>query len=281
MEVLTLGDNCVDVYLEQGIGYPGGGPVNTAVYLARAGVRVAYAGAVGDDSSGRLLLGSLALEGVDTSLVQVLSGVTNLAYVRQVDGDRTFLGTRKGVRSQFRWQEIPRAVLTTARVIHTTVDGGVNDLLPLLPRGQIFLTHDFSRKFGPEHRELLPFIYAAFASVAHMTEREATELARDWLDHGTRIVVLTRGKHGSLAVTKEAVFTCGIHDVPVVDTLGAGDAFIAGYIHGLLHDEPPQRSLERGRDLAAEALQGFGAFGHGVSLGSLELAGDVLAWKRA
>lgn len=281
MEVLALGDNCIDVYVEQGIGYPGGGSVNTAVYLARAGLDVAYAGAVGDDPSGRHLIRSLAEEGVDTSWVQVLSGLTNLAFVRHVDGDRTFLGTRRGVRSQFRWQQIPVSVCVGARVIHTTVDGGVNDLLRLLPRGKVLVTYDFSRKFTPEHQDLLPFVHVVFASAAHLTESEAIELAQGWLGRGSRIVVLTRGEHGGLAVTGEGVFNCGILDVPVVDTLGAGDAFIAGYIHGLLHDEPAHLCLERGRDLAAEALQGFGAYGHGVSLEALGLAREVLSWKQA
>lgn len=280
MEVLALGDNCIDVYLEQEIGYPGGGPLNTAVYLARVGVKVAYAGAVGDDPSGRHLLRSLAVEGVETSLVQVLPGLTDLAFVRHVGGDRIFLGTRRGVRSQFRWRQIPGAVLTTARVIHTTVDGGVNDLLPLLPKGKVLVTYDFSRKFKPEHRDLLSCIHVAFASAAHLSESEAVDLAQDWLGWGSQAVVLTRGEHGSLAVTGEGVFTCGVVDVPVVDTLGAGDAFIAGYIQGLLHDEPVQRRLERGRDRAAEALQGFGAYGHGVRLEALGLVGDVFSWKR-
>lgn len=280
MDVLAIGDNCIDVYVDQGIGYPGGGPVNTAVYLAKVGVKAAYAGAVGDDPSGRLLLTSLAEERIDTSWVQVLSGPTNLAFVRHVNHDRTFVGTRPGVRSQFRWQQIPMSICTSARVIHTTVYGRVNDLLPHLSGERVLVTYDFSREFSPEHRDLLRFIHVAFASAAHLTETETRKLAEDLLGHGTSTVVLTRGEHGSLAVTEEAVFKCGVLDVPIVDTLGSGDAFIAGYIHGLLHNEPVQLCLERGRDMAARALQCFGAYGHGMDLKALELTSDVLAWKK-
>jgi sugar/nucleoside kinase (ribokinase family) len=119
----------------------------------------------------------------------------------------------------------------------------------------------------------------AFVSAAHLTEPQALDWAGRWLERGAHTVVLTRGDHGSLAVTAEAVFRCGIREVPVIDTLGAGDAFIAGYICGLLRNESIQSCLERGRDLGAEALQRFGAFGHGVSLDALGITGEALAWK--
>jgi len=279
MEVLAIGDNCIDVYLDQGAGYPGGGPVNTAAYLSRVGVKVAYAGAVGEDPSGRLLLSSLVEEGVDTSWVQVLPGLTNLAFVRHVNHDRTFVGARAGVRSQFRWQQIPMSVCTSARVVHTTVYGGVNDLLPHLSKRKVLVTYDFSREFSPEHYDLLPFVGVAFASAAHLTELETLEVAEDLLDHGASTAVLTRGEHGSLAVTRGVTAKCDALNVHVVDTLGSGDAFIAGYIHGLLRDEPIRSCLERGRDMAAESLQSFGAYGHGMDLEALGLASDVLPWK--
>jgi len=280
VEVLTLGDNCIDVYVEQGMGYPGGGPVNTAVYLARAGVGAAYAGAVGDDPSGRHLIASLVEEGVETSWVQVLPGPTNLAFVRHVDGDRVFGGTRPGVRSRFRWQRLPTSAYTNVRVIHTTVDGGVDDLLSVLPDGHGLVTYDFSRKFTPEHQGLLPLIGVAFASAAHLADRDALALVRDWLARGSRVVVLTLGARGSLAADGHGVFTCGTLDVPVVDTLGAGDAFIAGYIHGLLRRDPVPACLARGRDAAARALGSFGAFGRGVSVEALGLEGEVSSWTR-
>jgi len=279
MEVLALGDNCIDVYVEQGMGYPGGGAVNTAVYLSRAGVEVAYAGAVGNDPSGRLLLRAMNEEGIDASWVEILPGVTDLAFVRHTNGDRGFLGTRPGVRSQFRWQRIPMSVYESARVVHTTVDGTANELLPHL-RGRVTVTYDFSRKFTPAHENLLPCLDVAFASAAHLTERQALDLAQHWLARGSHTVVLTRGDRGSLAVTQDAVFSCGIREVSVIDTLGAGDAFIAGYIHGLLRNESVQSCLERGRDLSARVLQRLGAFGHGVSLDILGIAEEALVWKQ-
>jgi len=280
VEVLTLGDNCLDVYLARGMAYPGGGPVNTAVYLARAGIRAAYAGAVGDDPGGRYLVRSLQEEGVETSWVQVFPGRTNLTFVRHVQGDRVFAGTRPGVRSQFRWQALPTSAYTEARVIHTTVDGGVDDLLPVLPDGHGIVTYDFSRKFTPARRPLLPLIDVVFASAAALTERTALAQASKWLADGGRVVVLTMGHRGSLAVDKRGVYRCSAPAVRVLDTLGAGDAFIAGYIQGVLRDESVQVCLERGREVAAEALGCYGAFGHGVSLDAVRLAGEGAAWTR-
>lgn len=279
MKVLALGDNCIDVYVDQRLGYPGGGPVNTAVYLARAGVEVAYAGAVGTDTSGRHILQALQQERVDTRWVQVLSGNTNLAFVSHRSGDRSFLGSRPGVRSQFRWQEIPLSAIAQFQLVHTTVDGYVNDLLPTLRASHTLVTYDFSSKYRPEHAALLPFIDVAFVSAAHLSQHEAIQLGRDWRERGARTVVLTRGAEGSMAVDARGVHECGILEVPAVDTLGCGDAFIAGFIHGLLREEEVARCLERGRDAAAQALQVYGAFGYAAGLDDLDLGKEVAPWK--
>lgn len=279
MKVLALGDNCIDVYVDQQLGYPGGGPVNTAVYLARAGVEVAYAGAVGNDASGRHILQALQQEQVDTGWVQVLPGNTNLAFVTHKGGDRTFLGVRPGVRSQFRWREIPLSAITQSQLVHTTVDGYVDGLLPSLQVSRTLVSYDFSGKYKPKHAALLPFIDVAFASAAHLSRQEALRLGRDWLKRGVRTVVLTRGKEGSIAVDAREVHECGILEVPAIDTLGCGDAFIAGFVLGLLQQEDIARCLERGRDAAAQALQVYGAFGYGASLDDLGLEREVLPWK--
>lgn len=274
-QVLAVGDNCVDVYVDRGLGFPGGGPVNTAVYLARLGVAVAYAGAVGDDASGRLITDSLNQEGVDTSLVQVYPEHTNLAFVRHQDNDRVFLGVKRGARAKFRWQQIPTGLLNRVQVVQTTLDGMVNDFLPHIPRSTAQVIYDFSNRYGPEHQALLPFIDIAFASTSELAEADAIVLGRRLLELGAKTAVLTRGEQGSLALQGDQIFRCGIRTVAVTDTLGCGDAFIAGYIGGLLSEKHIQACLELGRDTAAEAIGVLGGYGYGQALQNLDLENEM------
>lgn len=57
--LVAVGDNCVDYYVQTRTGYPGGNPVNVAVYFTRLGGRAAYIGAVGTDEGGALICDGL------------------------------------------------------------------------------------------------------------------------------------------------------------------------------------------------------------------------------
>lgn len=276
--VLAIGDNCVDVYVHQGIGYPGGGPVNVAVYLARHGFKAAYAGAVGQDLAGQLMIDSLADEGVDLRGVQVLPGLTNLAFVAHQGNDRRFLGVRRGVRSQFRWNQLPPVLLEEASLVHTTVDGGVNDLMSRL-RDTAQTSYDFSDKFTLAHLELMADLDLVFGSAAEMSFDDAKMRVSEWCRAGAGTAVLTRGDRGSMALSEAGLVTAPAHKATVVDTLGAGDAFIAGYLAGHLEQLDIEDCLEQGSRWATEAIGGWGGYGHGVSLSGLGLEEEVAQWR--
>ena len=63
MKIACVGDNCVDYYDNTGEAFPGGNPVNVAVYVRRMGGQSAYLGAVGTDAYGGLILQALEEKG--------------------------------------------------------------------------------------------------------------------------------------------------------------------------------------------------------------------------
>ena len=71
---------------------------------------------------------------------------------------------------------------------------------------------------------------------------------------------MTRGRHGSLAVSGGGVHHQPPVPVAVVDTLGAGDAFIAACISGLVEGEPLETALERGTHAASRTCTHYGAW---------------------
>ncbi|MNP82358.1 Fructosamine kinase FrlD [compost metagenome] len=68
------------------------------------------------------------------------------------------------------------------------------------------------------------------------------------------------GKNGSLAYDGVQFFKHGIANVEVVDTLGAGDSFIAGFIYGILKGLPVEKCLEQGTLKAAKTIGYFAAW---------------------
>ena len=101
IRIACVGDNCIDYYDNTNEAFPGGNPVNVAVYARRLGADASYLGAVGTDKYGELMICALQEKGVDTSHVQVLSGNTALTHVCRVDGERIFGDYEEGVMAEF------------------------------------------------------------------------------------------------------------------------------------------------------------------------------------
>lgn len=105
IRLAAVGDNCIDLYDQTGDAYPGGNPVNVAVYTVRLGGSASYTGVVGDDKYGGLMRQAVAAKGVDVSHLHTEPGSTALSHVTVVNGDRVFGDYEEGVMENFRLTE--------------------------------------------------------------------------------------------------------------------------------------------------------------------------------
>ena len=92
MKLAAVGSNCIDYYnnVDNGKAYPGGGPVNMAVYTVRLGGEASYTGPVGSDGYGRIMREAVARKGVDISHMHVKEGSTAVSQVQLINGERVF-----------------------------------------------------------------------------------------------------------------------------------------------------------------------------------------------
>ena len=75
-----------------------------------------------------------------------------------------------------------------------------------------------------------------------------------------KLIVLTRGENGSIAIKGNEVFECGIQkDLKIVDLTGAGDLFAAGFLHGHINNLSIKESLEKGTEMSSKVIQQIGA----------------------
>ena len=75
-----------------------------------------------------------------------------------------------------------------------------------------------------------------------------------------RLIIITRGDKGSVAINKDKVIECEARkDLEIVDLTGAGDLFAAGYLHGYLNDLTIEESLKKGTEMSAKIIQRIGA----------------------
>ena len=75
-----------------------------------------------------------------------------------------------------------------------------------------------------------------------------------------KLIVLTRGKNGAIAIKGDKVVECGVHkNLKIVDLTGAGDLFAAGFLHGHVNNLSIKESLEKGTEMSSKIIQQIGA----------------------
>ncbi|WP_300342494.1 PfkB family carbohydrate kinase [Nesterenkonia sp.] len=264
MKILGAGDNVIDRYRRLGVGYPGGNAVNVAVFASRLGARAAYMGVLGDDEGGRHLKRALEVEGVSTDLTEVAHGHNAYAEVEIVDTDRVFVGSDRSVQP-FDLNQSQLKAMANFDTVHTAYTGSLRSNIPEMA-GQSKVSFDFGSRFTlKESVELAQHLFLASFSTNHLSREESLELVEAMLERGTKNVIATRGGEGAYLGTPEGVLFQKAERVAVIDTLGAGDAFIASVLVGLLSGRDAKTVAASASAHAAQVCLIHGAFGHPIS----------------
>ena len=120
---------------------------------------------------------------------------------------------------------------------------------------------DFADK--PEHeitKKALPFVDYAFFSYDAGSEQELHDFMKSVKSAGPQIVIVTRGEKGSLAYDGIEFTEFGIIECEVVDTMGAGDSYIAGFLMGMLSGLSIRQCMEMGAKSSSETIGYHGAW---------------------
>ena len=258
--IATVGDNCMDVYSKLNQSYPGGNAVNVAVYLRRAGMNVSYIGYVGNDGYGEKMKNALASKGVDISHVHTIDGKTAVTMVELVDGDRVFGDYDEGVMVDFKLSEEDMHYIAATPIVHTAIWGNIEDQLPELKKLGKTISFDFSDQLDHEIvAKALPYVDYAFFSYDQDDEYIRDYILAAW-QPSLKYIIVTLGEHGSIAYDGQMFMKQDIIPVEVVDTMGAGDSFIAGFLAAITNELPIEECLKRGAESSAITIQYMGAW---------------------
>jgi fructoselysine 6-kinase len=265
VKIAAMGDNVVDCYVARSEMYPGGNCLNVAVHIRRFGGQSAYIGAIGKDPAGDLIHEALYAEGVDVSHLRRLDGPTAYCLIGHRGTDRVFLSFDLGV-SMFTPSPADLQFLRDFSAVHIGQSSGLDDHVAEAA-GATRLSYDFSTRRDPEHRRKIgPHCFLASVSVGDLSEAQAAGTAADLLEAGATWVLLTQGRQGATLAGSEGRFAVSATPVDAVDTLGAGDTFIARTLFGLVSGEHPREILAEAAIAAAATCRHYGAFGHAAEL---------------
>lgn len=257
INVAAIGDNCVDVYPRLGRQYPTGNVVDFAVNMRKLGLPTSVISVTGSDDNGRLMLDTLRAEGLDISHLHVGDGPTAVTYMDMDGKDRVHGDYVEGVLETMQFSPEDIAFAAKHTLVHTAFWGKADAHLQDLRAFGSLISFDYAtKKDDPLVPRTLPYVDYAFFSFAG--EKEA---ARAYLKEahaaGPRVVVATFGSQGSLAYDGKSFHSFGIYMACVENTVGAGDAFIAGFMYGVLHGYTIKRCLSTGARVAASVVETF------------------------
>lgn len=259
--IATVGDNCMDVYENTGMAYPGGNPVNVAVYFVRMGGQASYTGIVGDDDYGKAMVAAIAAKGVDVSHVRTEPGTTALTHVNLVGGERVMGDYEEGVMANFSLREQDIEFLGSQDIVVSALWGESQRYFrQIRDRGALIAYDAAIRPFDPAAQEAVPNVDYLFFSVEDGDTPENREKMIRLYDQGPELVIMTMGADGSLAYDGEEFTHCGIVPCDVVDTMGAGDSYIAGFLMGACRGENLYACMQLGALNAAETIAYSGAW---------------------
>jgi fructoselysine 6-kinase len=258
LDVACVGDNCVDVSLERaGEELAGGNAFNVAVELARAGLTTSYFGAVGTDARAELILDAAHEAGVDVAGVQSLPGATGVTVVARDDGgERSFVSQDYGVAADYRLDEATSRNVSGHRWAHFARQPDLADWAPALRGAGTRLSCDLGVDMEPGTLPRVgPYLDVAFFSTSAAGDVPADELLREALACGVGLAVVTLGAKGSVAAGRRQGRwrSPAVPVDDVVDTLGAGDAFIAAFVAATLDDSDVDAALRAGAAAGAQA----------------------------
>ncbi|WP_455274332.1 PfkB family carbohydrate kinase [Rhizobium herbae] len=256
----VVGDNCVDRFQPPvGQSLIGGNAINVAVQLALLGHQVYYFGAVGRDIDGARTRDLLVENGVRVDYLQILPGETAYTNIDITEtGDRIFAHEDFGVCRDYIPSEEDFAALAGMTHVHIgwVADRGI--VRRRLTQASASVSQDVSVNNELVHLGV-DSLHIAFGSAGE-DQQKAEAMMQTFLRGGARLAVVTRGGDGSAATDGKEHAQTGITPVNVVDTTGAGDSFIAGFLHAFIAGSNLETSLVSGRESAARTCTHVGGF---------------------
>jgi ribokinase len=251
----------------------GGSAANTAVGLARLGCKVGFIGKVGCDREGDLLIQDFCSEGVNTAGVvrseQGKSGSV-LGFVDKKGARALYIDS--GVNDTIAFEEVKVRYASQAQFLHLTSFVGEKSLqaqkklLDAIP-DSVKVSFDpgalYARKGFANLEPIIRKTYVLMPNAIELAiltgEINYRKSADIMVGRGVKIVAVKLGGDGCYVTDGRERHLIEALNVKVVDTTGAGDAFCAGFLYGLLNNKSLHECGRLGNFVASRCVMKMGA----------------------
>lgn len=256
MKLVGVGLSCIDLYENLNLWYPTGNSVDFIIHMSRFDYKTSMVTVIGNDVYGKEMIKILNKENVDTSHITIKEGSTALFKMEIHNNDRFHKEKSEGVMEYFELTNEDIEFISKFEYVHTNFSGRTSNYLPLFKENGLQVIFDYSTNVNKKAELTLPYVDYAFFSY-----KEDDEFIRNYMRwvkrYGTKLVVVTLGDNGSLAYDGKRFYKGTIISTKVVNTVGAGDSFCAGFMKGIISKMSIEECLMEGAKISSEVVGKF------------------------
>lgn len=252
---------------------PGGCAYNTGVDAKRLGLTVSIQGKVGNDQFGDVVLDFLRKENISTDKIARGKESTAFSFIMIPDSGQRRIYNTQGANKTFCLDDIDFDSIRDSKVMHiggsslmAKLDGAPTiELLKFCKENNVITSMDpvFKTGIAKVIVPALPYLDIFLPNTEeseHITGlKKPEDQLNFYVDKGVGIAGIKMGSKGVLISDGKEKFELGIYKVRVEDTCGAGDAFIAGFIYGILNGWELYAAAKFATATAAHCVQSDGA----------------------
>jgi len=280
-DVIVVGELNVDLILNRIDGFPemgkeklagqmtltlGSSSAIFASNLSALGAKVAFLGKIGQDSFGDLVIDSLERKGVDTSMIIRDPGLnTGATIVLNYAEDRAMV-THAGAMEHLTIKDIRPEMLKQARHLHfssyylqPSFKNDIHNLFKMAKENGLSTSFDMqwdpAEKWDLDYKTVLPHVDVFLPNeqeILHLSKAETLDAALQEIAAYAHTVVVKMGSDGSLSKSgNKTLRIAPFLNKNVVDAIGAGDSFNAGFIYKFISDASVKDCQEFGNLLGA------------------------------
>ncbi len=248
----------------------GGGGTNTAATLSKLGHKVAYLGKIGEDTNADFIINDLKTQRIDLILAKK-GGCSGYSMILDnLKHDRTIL-VYKGCNDELKFNELPLRKLKTKWFYFSSMLGEsfktLEKLSSYAEKNNIKIVFNPSSYLAEKGSNYLKTVLSN-TEILVLNKHEAGLLAgsgdikgmlRKLAKLGPKIAVITCGKAGVFAFDGRCVYSAKAHSIKVVETTGAGDAFAASFLSGIIKKNNVEFAIKLGMTNAESVITHHGA----------------------
>jgi len=252
----------------------GGSVANSIVGISQLGDKVGFIGKISDDQFGSIYEEGLKREKVEyfySKKKEELPTGTCLILVTP-DSERTmctFLGTAGKINEN----DVSKDAIRKSEIVFLegylwdegepkkAFDKAIENAKKVaMSLSDLFCVERHKPHFLNLVKNKLDIIFANEQEITSLIEAKSFEEVINFSKQLNKLVIVTRGEKGAIAVNGEEVIECNIQkNLKIIDLTGAGDLFAAGFLHGYINKLSINDSLKKGTEMSSKVIQQIGA----------------------